>query len=77
MWHYHDGMGWWMVFGMFWTIVFSVAVIWLVVWAVNKFSERRHEAPSSSESPLEIAKRRLARGEITTEQFEELKKALQ
>jgi putative membrane protein len=67
------GMGWWMVFGMIWMVVFWGAVIWAIVWGVSRFSG--HEHPSS-ESPLEITRRRYARGEITKEQFELLRRDL-
>jgi uncharacterized membrane protein len=41
------------------------AVVWLI-WRVGRVA-------SSVESPLEIAKRRYVRGEITAEQFETMK----
>ena len=74
MWGYHDGMGWWMVFGGFWSVLFLVAVVWLFVWTAN-----RGAGPSQPprEDPLEIAKRRLARGEISNEEFEEIKRAIE
>jgi putative membrane protein len=64
------GMGWWMVFGMIWMVVFWGAVIWAIVWGMSRFGGHDHR---SGESPLEIAKRRYARGEITKEQYEQLR----
>jgi putative membrane protein len=77
MWGYNNGMGWWMVFGMVWSVIFWVIVIGLVVWAVTRISTRKEESPKGTDTPLEIAKKRLARGEITQAEFEDLKKALQ
>lgn len=73
MWGYHDGMGWWMVLGGFWSVVFVIAVVWLVVWTAN----RGVPSQPPREDPLEIAKRRLARGEISKEEFDELKRAIE
>ncbi len=70
MWGFHDGMGWWMVFGGFWMLVFWAAIIGLVVWGINRTSRR--DARDHTDSPVEIAKRRLARGEITRDEYEEL-----
>ena len=72
MWHAHDGMGWWMMFGGIWMVIFWAAIIWLIVWGVAQISDRNRE----SESPMDIARRRYARGEITSEQFEQLKRDL-
>ena len=66
----HDGIGWWMVFGMLWMVVFWGAIIWAIVWGVSRVGGHDHP---SAESPLEIAKRRYARGEITKEQYEQLR----
>jgi putative membrane protein len=69
MWGMHDGMGWWMVFGGLWTLLFWGGLIWLIVWGMSRLV-----APSrESDSPLEIARRRYARGDITREEFEQLR----
>ncbi len=73
MWGFHDGMGWWMVFGGIWMLAFWALIIGLVVWGVNHVARRDS---TRDDAPLEIAKRRLARGEITREEYEELKKSL-
>lgn len=73
----HDGWGWgWMGFGAAWMILFWGAIVALVVWAISRLSgdrERRGEQWRwESRSPLDIAKERYARGEITQEQFQQL-----
>jgi putative membrane protein len=65
----HDGMGWWMVFGGIWMVLFWAAIIWLVVWGVGQVTGNRQR---DAESPLDIARRRYASGEITREEFEQL-----
>lgn len=73
MWGAHDGMGWWMLFGMIWMVIFSGAAIWLIAWGVTQLSGRdRHDR----EGALDIARRRYASGEITREQFEQLRRDL-
>ena len=71
MWHSQEGMGWWMVFG---------GVLWLLFWTsivlllVRAFSHQDHHHGDATEDPMETARRRLARGEITTSEFEEIAK---
>jgi putative membrane protein len=65
-------MGWWMLFGGIWMLFFWGAIIWLIIWGVLRLGGGH----TGSESPLEIAKRRYARGEITREQYEELRRDL-
>ena len=77
MWGFYGGPWWWMLFGGLSMLVFWGAIIWLVVWGVKQFAGGLGGGISSQEAPLEIAQRRLARGEITREQYEELKEALQ
>ncbi len=74
MWGFHDGMGWWMVFGGLSMMVFWAAIIGLVVWGINRTSRR--DDRDRANSPMEIAKRRLARGDLTRGEYEELTKAL-
>jgi putative membrane protein len=64
------GYGWW---GMLVMALFWIGVLLLVVWGVGALSGRRSEL---SDSPIDIARRRFARGEIDRAQFEEMKKAL-
>ena len=78
MWHAHEGMGWWIVFGGIATLLFWGAVIWLVVWGITRLTGNKRSSGGAGEgrSPLDIAKERYARGEITREQFEQIKKDL-
>lgn len=78
MWGMHAGWGWWMAFGWLWFVLFWGGIIWLIVWAVNRLSGRRpEEGPQRREStPLEIARERLAKGEISEEEFLRLKQHL-
>ncbi|MFP4482526.1 MAG: SHOCT domain-containing protein [Thermovirgaceae bacterium] len=57
-----------------WMWVFWVVVIALVIF----FVARRAETPEGGlEEPLEILRRRLAKGEITEEEFDRLKKKIE
>lgn len=70
----HEGMGWWMIFGGLWMVAFWGIVIGLIVWGIRTLgdkSERRHD-----ESAMVIAEERYANGEITRDQFEEIKHTL-
>jgi putative membrane protein len=71
MWYAHEGMGWWMVFGAIWMALFWGVVIGLVAWAVTRFTGPR--AADQMRTPLQIAQERYARGEITREQYEQLR----
>lgn len=77
MWHAHDGMGWWMVFGGILWIIFWATVIGLAVWGIARLlrSDRRVHRGERDDA-LEIARTRYARGEITREQFDQIKKDL-
>ncbi len=77
MWH-NDGMGWWMVFGSIWMVLFWAAIIALVIWVVRKLAEREGSRSSTTErrAPLDVAKERYARGDISKEEFEQIKKDL-
>jgi len=65
------GGGWWIlmlvIMVLFWAAVIAVAVL-----AVSRFTGARGQ----SKSPLDIAKERLARGEISQEEFEQLRQKL-
>ena len=72
-----------MMFGMgMFGIFFWILVVGLVIWGVNQIVQGNRNTGTSAgsslpeSSPLEILKQRYARGEITREQFEEMKKDL-
>jgi putative membrane protein len=70
---FHDGFRW-MFFGGFLVILFWGAFIALIVWAVIKLSRGEDTTPSSKIIPLDVAKERYAKGEITKAEFDQIKK---
>ncbi len=72
MWDF--GVGWWWGFGGIIMILFWVGLVALIVWVVMKLSKGGET--SSKRDPLDIAKERYAKGEISKEEFEQIKKDL-
>jgi len=75
MWFMHDFGGWSMLFGGIWMLVFWGGIIALIVWGVTRLTRHDNNTVRSS-TPLDLAKERYARGEITKDQFEQIKKDL-
>ena len=69
MWWPFAGAGWMII----WMVVFWGGLIALIVWGARKLARG---GSTQKRSPLEIAKERYARGEISREEFEQIKKAL-
>ncbi len=67
-----------MAFGWLWFVIFWGGLIWLIVWGVNRLSGRGPEERSARRepTPLDIARERLARGEISEEEFLRLRQHL-
>jgi len=78
MWHMNEGMGWWMVFGGIVSIFFWAGIMALVVWAISALARRDGSRPpsASKQDPLDIARERYAKGEITKDEFGQMKKDL-
>jgi len=78
MWSWGTSMGgWWMVLGAVWMVLFWGGLILLVIWGIKKLSQRDGGGGGGGgRSALDIARERYARGEITKEQFEQMKKDL-
>ena len=70
---HHVGWGW-MVGGWLLMILIWGGLAALVVLSFKWFS--KHNAAMEKQNPLDIAKERYAKGEITKEQFEQIKKDL-
>ncbi len=71
-WMWGGGMwfGW-----IFWLVIIGL-IAWLLINQSGKYRNQNHVNPHL-ESPLDILKKRYAKGEINKEQFEEMKKDLQ
>lgn len=74
MWEMPLGMSWWWIFGGFWMLIFWGGLIALIVWGIKKLTERGDTA--SKHDPLDVAKGRYARGELSREEFEQIKNDL-
>ncbi len=61
-------------YGGLWIFLFWGALIAFVIWAVIKLAKR--DNPASESSHIDIARERYAKGEISKEEFEQLKKDL-
>nr|MBI4156609.1 SHOCT domain-containing protein [Candidatus Woesearchaeota archaeon] len=68
---YNYGMGYnFGVFGWILMIIFWVAIIAFIVWAIQQFVKGKES------SPLDILEKRYAKGEISRKQYLEMKKEL-
>ena len=70
-WPWGTAMGWWMVA---WMVVLWGGLIALIVWGIKKLTERGGSTPKHD--PLDITKERYAKGEISMEEFNQIKKDL-
>ena len=64
----YSNYGYWSIF---WILLFA-AVIFLIVWIIHRFVIKN----TASETPLNILRKRFAKGEITKKEFENIKKEL-
>lgn len=71
------GMGW---FGMIFMIIFwgliIVGLVLLIRWLTQNTSDKGHTDVSTGSKAIDILKERYARGEITLDEFEFMKKDL-
>ena len=71
----YGGMGWG---GGIFMMIFWVVVIGLIIWGIVRMSSHGGYTPGQryGNNALDIAKERYAKGEISKEDFEQLKKTL-
>ena len=65
----YNNYGYW---NIFWILLFAT-VIFLIVWIIHRFGIKK----TASETPLNILRKRFAKGEINKKQFEEMKKEME
>lgn len=65
-----------MVFGFIFMLLFVVGSILLVIWIVKQFTPGGTSNSPSTGNALEILKERFAKGELSKEEFVEMKKEL-
>lgn len=83
MWHTVDGSGWWMLWGGLMMLIFWGGIIALAVWAIQALTRREAGQTGSAERgsparpPVETAKERYACGEISRDEFLQIRKDLE
>ncbi len=70
MWGFYDGWSWFWMAGMM--VLFWGAIVALAVWAFRGFGSRHH-----ADDALETLRKRFAAGEISQEEFDRNRHALQ
>jgi uncharacterized membrane protein len=71
----HMGTGDW-IFSILGTLILIGLIVALIVWAVSPRDDRGGSAAVTGESAREILDRRLASGELTAQDYKELREAL-
>jgi len=66
------GVGWWWLVMSIGMIIFWGGIIALIVWAIRQFAEGR----GGRSNAIDIARRRYARGEISREGFDQIRRDL-
>ena len=79
MWYMRNYGGWGMGWGALVMGIICIGIIGLAIWGIVRLT--RHggccsTATTITRTPLDIAKERYAKGEITKEQFDQIKKDL-
>ncbi|MCH8062241.1 MAG: SHOCT domain-containing protein [Chloroflexi bacterium] len=76
MWGFQQSFQWWMPFFGMGMMLFMIAIVGLVVWGISRFTTDRTDRLDTGETSTGILEKRLARGEISSEQFQELQDLL-
>ena len=76
MWGFQPSFQWWMPFFGMGMMLFMVVIVGLVVWGIAILTTVRRDRLDIGETPTGILDKRLARGEVSSEQFQELQELL-
>ena len=64
--------GFGMIFGFFWFIAIIIGIVFLIVWLVRRFGNTT--TSKTGTNSLEILKERYAKGDLSKDQYETMKK---
>jgi putative membrane protein len=73
MWCFGEGTGWWSWFGGIGMFVIWGGFIGLIIWGIMRFTRRDN---STKQTSISFAEERYAKGEISKEELEQIKKDL-
>lgn len=74
---YYGGIGWiGMILSFIFFILIIIGIILFIVWLVKRATHPGTEQSKTNSKALEVLKERYAKGEISKEQFESIKKDL-
>jgi len=63
--------------GMLFMVLFWMVIIALIIWLIARLARRENnESGTDKHKPIDIARERYAKGEISKEEFAQLKKGL-
>ncbi len=71
--YYNSWTFWLMAAGR---VVVFIGVVWLIVWAIKRFTRSNYSFTSGEDEALSIVRERYARGEISKEEYDSLVKGL-
>ena len=75
--HWGPGMNWGAIIcGGSLALLLLLALVGLVIWLITRSSAGRPSGGRPEQTPLDILKRRYARGEISQEEYTEMKERL-
>jgi putative membrane protein len=71
MWYFNDGGHFWGMHWMWWgTVILIILLVIFIPWSARKSNNEK-------ETPIDILKKRYAKGEINKEEYRERKKVLE
>jgi putative membrane protein len=71
------GMGWFgMIFMLLFWVLIIVGIVFLIRWLVQNRGSRSSSGVGTGSQAMEILKERYAKGEITSDEFESMKKEI-
>jgi len=73
---YHDFFWGGIFFGWMFKVLIAALIIWFVVHSISR-NQNNTNAKSTTETALDILKKRYAKGEISKEQFEQMRKDIE